>query len=411
MKYYTIVDLFAGCGGLTEGFEQTRKYRTLACVDWDEAACDTLIKRLKEKWNYPDADKRVLRFDIQRTEELLRGWEEDEKYGSNPGLSGLVPTSLGVDLMIGGPPCQAYSIAGRVRDEHGMQHDYRNYLFESYLKVVGHFAPKAIVFENVPGMLSASPGGVPIVNRVKKGFIEVGYELIDDLEDRALVDFTSFGVPQKRRRVILLGLKKSYFGGCTQDLLREFYDRILPEYRSEREMTVFEAIGDLPELYPTVKSVRVHGQKFSHEPHVTGLPNHVPRYHNKRDIEIFRDLAEDIRSGEEKFTSIENLKQLYQERTGKTSNIHKYYVLRWDEPSNTIPAHLYKDGLRHIHPDPEQARSITVREAARLQTFDDDFEFMGAMGAQYKMVGNAVPPLFAKFLGNALYQFMEKCGR
>jgi len=408
MKYYTIIDLFVGCGGLTEGFEQTGKYHTLACVDWDKAACDTLIKRLKEKWNYPDAEKRVLRFDIQRTEELLNGWEEDEEYGSNPGLSRLVPTSPGVDLIIGGPPCQAYSIAGRIRDEHGMQYDYRNYLFESYLKVVGHFTPKAIVFENVPGMLSASPGGVPIVDRVKKEFEGAGYELIDDLEDKALIDFTLFGVPQKRKRVILLGLKKSYFGNDAQDLFVEFYDRILPEHHGEREMTVSEAIGDLPRFYPTEKSFRVHGKRFSHKPLVTDLPNHVPRYHNRRDIEIFRDLAKDIHSGGKEFLSIEKLKQLYQERTGKTSNIHKYYVLRWNEPSNTIPAHLYKDGLRHIHPDPEQARSITVREAARLQTFDDDFEFLGPMGAQYKMIGNAVPPVFAKALGYALHDLLEE---
>lgn len=408
MEYYTIIDLFVGCGGLTEGFEQTGKYRTLACVDWDKAACATLIKRIKEKWDYPDADKRVLRFDIQRTEELLNGWKEDEEYGSNPGLNALVPTSPVVDLVIGGPPCQAYSIAGRVRDEHGMQYDYRNYLFESYLKVVGYFAPKAIVFENVPGMLSASPGGVPIVDRVKKGFEEVGYELIDDLKDKALMDFTLFRVPQNRKRVILLGLKKSYFRNNVQDLLGEFYGRILPEYHGERERTVFEAIGDLPKFYPTERSFRVHGQRFSHKPHMTDLPNHVPRYHNKRDIKIFRDLAKDIRSGEKEFLSIEKLKQLYEQRTGKTSNIHKYYVLKWNEPSNTIPAHLYKDGLRHIHPDPEQARSITVREAARLQTFDDDFEFLGPMGAQYKMIGNAVPPLFAKALGYALYDLLEE---
>ncbi|MFP3360647.1 DNA cytosine methyltransferase, partial [Planococcus sp. SIMBA_143] len=87
---------------------------------------------------------------------------------------------------------------------------------------------------------------------------------------------------------------------------------------------------------------------------------------------IFQIVANDIITGQNLYLSTEALKRLYTEKTGKTSNIHKYYVLRWDQPSNTIPAHLKKDGLRHIHPDPEQARSITVREAARLQTFDDD---------------------------------------
>ena len=102
------------------------------------------------------------------------------------------------------------------------------------------------------------------------------------------------------------------------------------------------------------------------------------------------------------------MKKLYTERTGKESNIHKYNVLKWDKPSNTIPAHLKKDGLRHIHPDYLQARSITVREAARLQTFDDDFEFTGNASADYEMIGNAVPPKFSFKLANALYELIKK---
>ncbi|WP_421364623.1 DNA cytosine methyltransferase [Streptococcus suis] len=112
--------------------------------------------------------------------------------------------------------------------------------------------------------------------------------------------------------------------------------------------------------------------------------------------------------GTKKYTSAEALKQLYFETTGKNSNVHKYHVLRWDEPSNTIPAHLKKDGLRHIHPDPNQKRSITVREAARLQTFDDDFEFNESQLANFEMIGNAVPPLFAKVIGDLLPQFLDQ---
>lgn len=132
--------------------------------------------------------------------------------------------------------------------------------------------------------------------------------------------------------------------------------------------------------------------------------NHTPRFHSSRDIGVFRFLADDILSGRREYVSIEKLKELYTKITGKHSNIHKYYVLREDEPSNTIPAHLYKDGMRHIHPDPEQARSITPREAARLQTFPDDFEFLGATMAQYKMIGNAVPVDFATIIAEALYK-------
>lgn len=114
------------------------------------------------------------------------------------------------------------------------------------------------------------------------------------------------------------------------------------------------------------------------------------------------------RSGRMKYTSAKSLKTLYTKLTGKTSNVHKYYVLRWDEPSNLIPAHLFKDGLRHIHPDPEQARTITVREAARLQTFPDDYYFNCSQTDAFKMIGNAVPPLFAKKVAYAIYHLIQE---
>ena len=136
------------------------------------------------------------------------------------------------------------------------------------------------------------------------------------------------------------------------------------------------------------------------------IPNHIGRYNSKREIDIFRMLEKDIESGECQYTSIEALKRIYAQATGKESNIHKYYVLRWNEQSNTIPAHLYKDGLRHIHPDSEQARSITVREAARLQTFPDDYVFISGTAVDYKMIGNAVPPLFAKVLAESIYELL-----
>ena len=117
-------------------------------------------------------------------------------------------------------------------------------------------------------------------------------------------------------------------------------------------------------------------------------------------------LAEDIESGACRYCSTESLKALYTQMTGHVSAIHKYHVLRADQPSNLIPAHLFKDGLRHIHPDSAQARSITVREAARLQGFADDFVFYGSAGDQYKMIGNAVPPAFSKILARAVRQLL-----
>lgn len=399
------IDLFAGCGGLMDGFEQSGKYRTLACVEWELAPCANIAKRLKSKWGYSSADEMVLRFDIQRTDELFEGWDDPE-YGTSVGLDALVNRGGGVDLIIGGPPCQAYSIAGRIRDENGMRDDYRNYLFESYIKVVQRYKPKAFVFENVPGILSAKPGGFPIIDEIKKTFDEAGYVVLSNLK-KAVLDFSKFGIPQNRSRIIILGLSKEVYGEQAQGLLDRFYNELLPARKCKKK-TVRDAIGDLPALYPLLFETKIDGKKCSHSVSDGVIKNHLPRWHSKRDIDIFRKLEQDIETGEKRYVTTEALKQLYEEETGHTSNVHKYYVLRWDEPSNLIPAHLYKDGLRHIHPSSAQARSITVREAARLQTFPDDYEFIGSQMDQYKMIGNAVSPAMSKVLAEAIWELLFK---
>lgn len=402
------IDLFAGCGGLMDGFEQSGKYETLAAVEWEKAPCINLRNRLKDKWNYENADNMVLQFDIQRTDELFSGWNNDESYGDSIGLDELIGKNGNLDVIIGGPPCQAYSIAGRARDEHGMKNDYRNYLFESYLKVVKRYKPKLFVFENVPGILSAHPGERPIIEIIQESFDEAGYYTLPDL-NKAIIDFTEYGVPQNRRRIIIVGLNKEYFGEkkCA-DMEERFYIDYLPKYKVKNKMTVREAIGDLPKLYPLEKEEKYKGKRISHSVPKTFVSNHIARWQNERDIKVFKLLTEDIESGRNEYISTAALKSLYTKVTGRTSNVHKYHVIRWDAPSNLIPAHLYKDGLRHIHPDPTQCRTLTVREAARLQTFDDDYIFYGSNMETYKMIGNAVPPKFAKCCANAVYDLLKE---
>lgn len=392
------IDLFAGCGGLMDGFERNPMFSTLACVEWEIEPCNTLRKRLNDKYHKANASDVVVRFDMQRTDELFAGFD-DADFGRNPGLDKLVG-EYKIDVIIGGPPCQAYSIAGRIRDEHGMKNDYRNYLFESYVKVVNHFRPQFFVFENVQGMLSAAPDGEPITFKIRRAFNEIGYEIPADLRN-CVFDVADFGLPQHRRRVIIIGIDTRIYNELEQTAIFELFYNVIRSFKSS-PMTVEEAIGDLPPIYPLKSPSIENGRKFSHSPFAADIPNHVPRFHNARDINTFRMLAEDIETGTCAYISTEKLKELYTQLTGKKSNIHKYYVLRRNEPSNTIPAHLFKDGMRHIHPDSKQARSITVREAARIQTFDDDFIFTGSMGAQYKMIGNAVPPKFAEILSTAL---------
>lgn len=284
-----------------------------------------------------------------------------------------------------------------------MKDDYRNFLFEAYIRVVKYFKPKIIVFENVEGILSAIPTGEKIVDLIHTAFDESGYEIVNDLRKYALLDLTEFGIPQKRKRVIIVGIRRDSNSVDYQSILKKFYTSTLSTEKVTEKVTVKEAIGDLPPIYPL--DMPIKRQAYENNSCING---HSVRFHNKRDQEIFHILAKDIEDRKFLYNSSEKLIELYYEKTGNTTNVHKYHVLRWDEPSNTIPAHLKKDGLRHIHPDSSQKRSITVREAARIQTFDDDFEFIESQMYNFEMIGNAVPPLFAKKLGGLIPKLLSK---
>lgn len=405
MGKYKFIDLFAGCGGLEDGFLQTNYYECVSSVEWLKPQVDTLRKRLKEKYGVMDSDEKVLHFDIQREEELFHGWSNDVQFGASSGLDYYVKKAKGVDLIIGGPPCQAYSIAGRVRDENGMKNDYRNYLFEHYLSVVKRYRPKIFIFENVPGILSAKPNGKKIIEIIEEEFKKNGYIISNHIQKYGVVDASKYGVPQRRKRVILLGVRSDL--GDVNDLysmIDSFYEELLPKYQ-QKEITVEEAIGDLPKITPIWDEKNRNGKKaYIYD---KSIDRHIPRYHNLRDMNIYKMLAEDIETGNNKYTNATAITELYEKEVGSKSPIHRYHVLRKDEPSTTIIAHLYKDGNRFIHYDSRQARSITPREAARLQSFDDDFDFIGSQGSVFQMIGNAVPPKLAYAIGKAVKEFLD----
>ena len=404
MKKIKFIDLFAGCGGLFDGFMQSGMYEPVASVEWEKAPVEVLKNRLKTKWNVEDPDKEVIRFDIQREEELFNGFDDPE-YGKHIGLDSLVDEKKGIDIVIGGPPCQAYSVAGR--NAGRMKGDYRNYLFEHYISVINRYQPKLFVFENVPGMLSAMPDGTPITDLIRRDLSKTGYEIINNIKDFALIDMSQYGIPQTRKRVILIGVRKDAFENL-QEVLRDFYENYLYPFKTDKVKTVKDAIGDLQSWHP-VKPYKENGKNIAYESEEdSDLSWQIPRYQNERDINVFKTLTEDIESGENKYQSTDNLIKLYEQTTGKKTSVHKYHVLRKDEPSTTILAHLHKDGFRFIHYDSKQARTITVREAARIQTFADDFEFPCSMGAAYKMIGNAVPSEFARILSVAIQEFYKK---
>lgn len=411
-RTYNFIDLFAGCGGLSEGFLEEGHFVSLAHIEWEKPMVETLRQRLITKWGYDkqSATKDVIHFDIQKTEELLHGkWSNElkEKYGSTNdsriqevGLKGVLDKKK-VDLIIGGPPCQAYSIHGRATDKNSMKDDYRNYLFESFVKVVKEFSPEVFVFENVPGILTAKPGGYNVTSRIYQAFKEIGYQILKPKElHAAICNAVDYNVPQERKRVIILGVKKD-----SKFNLVDLYNAIRAERSQHSPLTVRDAIGDMPVILPLDKPYKDGRVNVSHKvvnPSAK-YTQHEPRYNARREIQIFKYWVEN------KMNSLPHKKKIefYKRVTGHTTLYAKYKNLEWNKPSHTIVAHLSKDGMMFIHPDANQARSITIREAASLMGFPLDYAFWGSMSYCYKMIGNAVPVPFAKAIAAGIRNVLD----
>ena len=197
MKKFKYLDLFAGAGGLTDGFMQSGNYDEVASVEWLKPQVDTLRHRLKTKWGHSDADEEVMRFDIQREKELFGGWQDDEKFGSGKGLDYFVGKHHGIDLVIGGPPCQAYSIVGRARMGEKVLDDPRNNLYKFYVQFLEKYQPKMFVFENVPGIRTAKNGEA--YRGLQEAIDKAGYEMVPKVQIAS-----QHGVLQNRQRVIIV---------------------------------------------------------------------------------------------------------------------------------------------------------------------------------------------------------------
>ena len=396
---YTFIDLFAGCGGLTEGFYR-QKFIPLAHVEFDKSACKTLRTRM-EHYGFKNADKEVIEHDI-----------------TDPEINSIIEQAVAgrpVDIIIGGPPCQAYSSAGRARDIHGMQEDPRNFLFESYVKILNHFKPKLFVFENVSGILTATVKGRSIIKEVFEA-LGKNYNVINDPQIM-LLNSANYGVPQERKRVIIIGVRKDLnidIKNVYKSIRKTHYDPDMPENQRKRlkkYVTVEDAIKELPTVAP--------GEGFDSQPFKYTLDNtflrkigkkqnkvlldHVCRKHNDMDRERYRTMAKEHWTFEQ---LLERRPDLHHDVPRAFGN--SYVVQWWDLPSKTIIAHLHKDGNQFIHPDYTQARTLTVREAARLQSFPDDFVFEGSRGDKFKQIGNAVPCLFAEAIAKAIVKTLNK---
>ncbi|MCT7642618.1 DNA cytosine methyltransferase [Aliarcobacter butzleri] len=388
-KTYTFIDLFAGAGGFAEGFYQ-ENFKALSHIEFDSDACKTLKERMKF-YNYPKKEiEKIKSTDI--TDENIIDIIEDGVNNNS------------VDVIIGGPPCQSFSSQGKARDPNGMKCDPRNYLYESYIKILNHFKPKFFVFENVSGILSTKINGKQIIDTIFKDMKE-NYKIIED-KNILLLNAADFGVPQERKRVIIIGVRK--------DLnidVATIYKDLAEIAKNEEIVTVHDAIGDLPKLYPGEGS-----EIIKHKPKIINkylskirsnqlgtLHHHVARNHNELDKKRYKLMSK------HKWT----LGELYEKEPSlvhpkKRLFNNSYVVQHFDKPSKTIIAHLYKDGNQFIHPDHTQERTLTPREAARLQSFPDDFIFPCSKTQQYKQIGNAVPPLLAKHIASVLKKYLEK---
>jgi len=398
-KKLCFIDLFAGCGGLSEGFYK-QGFNSLTHVEWDHYACESLRSRMKH-YGYSSDEISVLEKDI--TDEDTIEKIESELNGEK------------VDVLIGGPPCQSFSSLGRAKDENGMKDDPRNFLFESYDKILNHFKPKIFVFENVTGLLTARLGKEKTVNVILKT-LGKNYDLLNEPESMVL-NSCDYGVPQIRKRVILIGVRKDIkiepqkiYNG----IIKTHYN---PETKdSEKEgkqkyVTVQDAIADLPKLMPgqgvnktnyKVKKWNDFLMKIRSEKDAI-LLDHVARNHNKNDRERYYEMSRNkwtFKDLLEKKPALNHIKQRVFDNS--------YVVQFWDKPSRTIIAHLYKDGNQFIHPDHNQQRTLTPREAARLQSFPDDFVFEGSRTQQYKQIGNAVPPLMAEAIAKSIKKVLEE---
>lgn len=396
----TFIDLFAGAGGLSEGFYQ-EGFTSLVHVDFDKPSCDTLSERMRT-YNYTDSEIRNSVICGDMTSSLVHSQIEAAVNGNI------------VDVLVGGPPCQAFSSVGRAQDPNSMRNDPRNYLFRHYLEILERFRPRIFIFENVSGLLTAKPEGHLIFPEIIAS-MSVFYDVCDD-KDTILLNSVHYGVPQIRKRIVLIGVRRDLPFSSKDVYSRIKKTHYSPTQEAEGETklrkkyrTVQDAIGDLPSLLPGEGQEEILFNPAGLNEYVSllrpvgfdKLYNHVARSHNQFDRERYRLLS---RNNWQLRDLINVRPDLVHHNPVHFTN--RYTVQSYNNPGCTVVSHLYKDGNLFIHPDYNQERTFTVREAARIQSFPDDFRFCGSRTDQYKQVGNAVPPLMARQLAKAINQFL-----
>jgi len=488
-----IIDIFAGPGGLGEGFAALtdahgqHSFRLALSVEKESIACQTLRMRAVRR-HLADVGRLGLYYQFLRGEvnrdDFLRAPQVQEAYreaqaevlhaelGKVPAarVDSRIRSALdGADnwLLIGGPPCQAYSLAGRARraNDENFESDEKHFLYREYLRILRVHAPPVFVMENVKGLLSSHHGGNPMFSRIQRDLASPGRGLSYEIRslvrrdevfglkpDDYLIESERYGIPQTRHRVILVGVRwdlthresgllaetaapvtvgdvlagmpkirsRLSRGADSLDAWREVVrsaSSFIRGWGVEGERKVVASMNAaaqaaaeltdiggsyLPKRWPLAGAPRSISDWMS-APGLGGVIQHEARQHMATDLARYLFAATFAQEfglspkldvfPKALLPEHENAKGL---DGGKAPFPDRFRVQCWNIPSSTIVSHISKDGHYYIHPDPGQCRSLTVREAARLQTFPDDYFFEGNRTQQYVQVGNAVPPLLAR---------------
>lgn len=408
-KKYTVIDLFAGAGGLSEGFVQAG-FIPIAHVEMDKDACNTL--RTRSCFHYLRNHEQLDVYYAYLKGEITR----DDLYKKVP--QKVVDTVINVtisddtiddtflkirqlagdrkiDMIIGGPPCQAYSLLGRHRKT--MENDPRTLLYLQYGKFLKEFKPMGFVFENVPGLLSAKKG--EHFQNLQEYFDELGYKV-----HYKMLDASNYGVLQVRHRIILVGWKKEK-------------DLGYPVIEQKRASAVInDILNDLPELkageVKKVAKYRAPSNSYLEESGIRSkedefVTENISRPVNENDANIY---ACAIKLWNKKHIRIKytDLPKEYKTQKNENSFLDRFKVVDGQGYAHTVVAHLAKDGHYYIHPSLDDCRSISVREAARMQSFPDNFYFEGSRSAMFKQIGNAVPPLMAKSIAESIKSILRQ---
>lgn len=432
------LDLFAGAGGLSLGFELFRNgsgeqvFELHRAVESEKYACETLRNRYgKEK---------VVEGDL--TEKATH-----EKIISECGGK--------ISVVMGGIPCQSFSTIGP-RSGFGktmekFRKDERDHLYREFKSIVAELMPHILVIENVKGILSKKDSdGRKIIDAIISDFERIGYRFDNNKGEKyLLLNAADFGVPQKRERVILIGINREWKDIPAPDIQPTHYDPDQPDSGTTKGLlpyvTLSEAIGDLPKVTPKITETglsknqitRVRaanrntdsGQerrpfnKTRFEKHLKRagdsakqflnfirpngyeyIDHHIARMQQLTDVKLFRYMREGETAEEFCIRRRALAKKLI--KYDMETFTDKYRKQSRDKPCTTVFAHLEKDGNRFIHPS--QARTLTPREAARIQSFPDDFIFSGPFSKKFRQIGNAVPPLMAYNIARAVYKILDE---